>query len=432
MHRITLSIVAAGVLMVPAYAAAQAPAAQPAIVADAYLTPISGALNLMALQHGLASVEDHFLPRKLGDEGTRLGLLAGIGYRTAKFIGLDVPQDHMFLVVQHEVFGHGARLRELGRGHIGYGFDVPIPYGPGGGVTRFDGEFPDSPLAVLAIESSGIEGQHTLADAIAARALSRGRIQYREAWLYFESRYIAATYILNATDFAKEGHDVADFVRTMAETCEPPLCHPITLSDLQRGAKWMLTDPLLYFSLYGFASSYMGLGQPTSPIPMLPLGRRVRYLPSVGFQMTPYGTEYSVRAAMVARDREEGSGKREDDGRKRVTTVVVRVGNTGATRPWGIDVHSSGIRVPRTRWRVDPSLSVWRQPFILAQLTSAPLETGVAAAATFVVPLPHTLRVARLNGIYVTAGVKSDGFVPGEQLSGGAVFRAGLTLRPFD
>ena len=29
----------------------------------------------------------------------------------AKFTALDVPQDHMLLVVQHEVFGHGARLR---------------------------------------------------------------------------------------------------------------------------------------------------------------------------------------------------------------------------------------------------------------------------------------------------------------------------------
>jgi hypothetical protein len=37
-----------------------------------------------------------------------------------------------------------------------------------------------------------------------------------------------------------------------------------------------------------------------------------------------------------------------------------------------------------------------------------------------------------VNGIYVTAGAKSDGFVPGEQLSGGAIFKAGLALRPFD
>jgi hypothetical protein len=426
MHRITLvtfvtlmALAAAALLTTPSRATAQQ-----TVVFDEYLTPTTGAIDLITLQHGLASLEDHFLPLKLGTERTRLGLAAGILYRAAKLTALDVPQDHMFLVVQHEFFGHGARLRELGVGHIGYGFDAPIPYGPGGGVTRFDGEIPDSPLAILAIESAGIEAQHSLADALAARALARGRFHYREAWLYFESRYIAATYILDATEFAREGNDVADFARTMGESCEAPSCKAITLRDLQRGAKLMLADPLLYAAIYSFASSYVGLGETTSPIPMIPLGRGVRYLPSAGFQMTPYGTEWNVRNALVAGGR----------GRK-LTGVTVRVGNTGGTTPWGIDMQTSDIRVPRTRWRVSPAFSIWRQPFILAERPSAPLATGAAGSATFVLPLPRRLRVATMNavnGIYVTAGAKSDGFVPGEQLSGGAIFRAGLAFRPFN
>jgi hypothetical protein len=422
MHRITLLTLAVILLTTPPRAGAQqTPSREPVIVFDAYLTPATGALNLITLQRGLASLEDHFLPLKLGTERTRLGLAAGILYRAAKFTGLDVPQDHMFVVVQHEFFGHGARLRELGVGHIGYGFDGPVPYGHGGGVTRFEGEIPDSPLAILAIESSGIEAQHSLADALALRALARGRFHYREAWLYFESRYIAATYVINATEFAREGHDVADFARTIAESCEPPSCKAITLTDLQRGAKLMLADPLLYAAIYGFASSYVGLGETTSPIPMIPLGRGVRYLPSVGFEMTPYGTEWSLRNAFVS------AGK--------VTGATLRVGNTGGTTPWGIDLQTADIRVPRTRWLVSPAFSLWRQPFILAERPSAPLATGAAASATFVLPLPRRLRVATMNtvnGIYVTAGAKSEGFVPGEQLSGGAIFKAGLALRPFD
>ena len=116
MHRITLltlvtllALAAAALLTTPSRAAAQQ-----TVVFDEYLTPVTGALNLITLQRGLASLEDHFLPLKLGTERTRLGLAAGILYRAAKFTALDVPQDHMFLVVQHEFFGHGARLRELG------------------------------------------------------------------------------------------------------------------------------------------------------------------------------------------------------------------------------------------------------------------------------------------------------------------------------
>ena len=120
--------------------------------------------------------EDRWLPLKIGAERSRPALALGILYRAGKFIALDMPQDHFFMVVAHEVFGHGARFRELGDGRIGYGFDAPIPYGSGDAFTRFNGSFPDLPLANLNVSAAGIEAQHALADAIAERAVARGRI----------------------------------------------------------------------------------------------------------------------------------------------------------------------------------------------------------------------------------------------------------------
>jgi hypothetical protein len=186
------------IVLTPYAAAAQTETQPYAVVFDSYMTPAAGAEDLLALQHVLASVEDRWLPLKLGGESTRRGLAAGILYRTGKFIGLDVPQDHLLMVVAHEVFGHGARFRELGDGTIGYGFDAPIPYGSGDAFTRFSGRFPVSPLAHLNVSASGIEAQHVLADGIAARSAARGRLHYREAWLYFESRITGMTYILSA------------------------------------------------------------------------------------------------------------------------------------------------------------------------------------------------------------------------------------------
>ena len=53
--------------------------------------------------------------------------------------------------------------------------------------------------------------------------------------------------------------------------------------------------------------------------------------------------------------------------------------------------------------------------------TSDPLHTGAGATATVVVPLPRVASFAVVEGIHVTAGYKSQGYIPGEQLSGGAV-----------
>src|SRR5262249_38682896 len=156
--------------------------AQTAVVFDRYMTPSAGVEDLLTLQRGLAALEDRVLPLKLGGERKRPMLLAGILYRAGKFVGFDLPQDHMLLVGGHEVFGHGARLRELGSGRIDYSFDAPLPYGHGGAVTNFSGEFPDTPLAMLTIESAGIEAQNAMADSIGETAIARGRLHYREAW----------------------------------------------------------------------------------------------------------------------------------------------------------------------------------------------------------------------------------------------------------
>src|SRR5688572_19589953 len=171
-------------ILIPGVVYAQA-AVPYTVVFDSYMTAQAGAQSLVTAQHVLAAAEDRWLPLKMGEERSRPALALGILYRAGKFIGLDIPQDHFLLVVAHEVFGHGSRFRELGDGRIRYGFDAPIPYGSGDAVTKFNGLFPISPLASLNVSAAGIEAQHVLADAITERAVTRGRLHYREAWLYF-------------------------------------------------------------------------------------------------------------------------------------------------------------------------------------------------------------------------------------------------------
>jgi hypothetical protein len=391
-----------------------------AVVFDSYMTPAAGAQDLLTLQYLLASAEDRWLPLKVGTERSRPALALGILYRSAKFLALDVPQDHMLLVVSHEVFGHGARFRELGDGRIGYGFDAPIPYGSGDAFTRFNGRFPISPIAHLTATAAGIEAQHSLADAIADRAVSRGRIHYREAWLYFESRVTGMTYILSASPGSSQGHDPAAFLRQFEDACRTP-CEPLTRRHVQRRALGALADPLLYYSLYGVAVSHIGAGQLTGPMPLVPVGGGTRVLPSLGYALAPYGEEWSIRAALHTTER---ASKRA----RRLGSVVMRIGNTGATTTWGASARLDDVVRLRT-WRTAASVDVWHQPDLLADRTSDPLRWGAGATATVIVPLPPGLRSPWAEGLHVTAGYKSEGFVPGAQLSGGVVLRAGLSLR---
>ena len=78
--------------------------------------------------------------------------------------------------------------------------------------------------------------------------------------------------------------------------------------------------------------------------------------------------------------------------------------------------------------RVGVATDVWRQPELLAEQTGGEQRTGGGALATVVLPLPRLLRSQWSEGIHVAAGYKSQGFVPGEPLAGGGVFRAGIAL----
>jgi hypothetical protein len=391
-----------------------------AIVFDEYMTPAAGAEGLLTLQHLLAAVEDRWLPRKIGQERSRPALALGILYRSGKFVALDIPQDHLLMVVAHEVFGHGARFRELGDGRIGYGFEAPIPYGSGDAFTSFRGEFPVSPLGMLNVSASGIEAQHVLADAITSKAVERGLIHYREAWLYFESRITGMTYILTASPRSAAGHDVADYLERFEEACKPP-CVAVTRKYVQQRALLALADPMLYYAVYGFAGSYIGSGRTTSPLPLLPIGGGIEILPSLGFSLAPYGPEWTVRGAIQ-------SGQRAKSRELRATGITLRVGNTGASTTLGVGVHVADVL---RLWgsSVDAAFDLWRQPAVLADQTSDPLHTGAGANATIVVPLPRPFRSEWVRGIHITAGYKSEGFIPGEQLSGGMILRMGLTVK---
>ena len=332
-----------------------------------------------------------------------------------------MPQDHFLLVVAHEVFGHGARFRELGDGRLRYGFDAPIPYGSGDAFTRFNGRFPISPLADLNVSAAGIDAQHALADAIAERAVARGRMHYREAWLYFESRIAAVSYILSASPTSSEGHDVADFLETFEKACTAP-CSPLTRNDVQRRALLALVDPLLYYSMYGLAVSYIGNGSTTGPMPLIPVGGGVRLMPSLGYALAPYGAEWTFRTAF---QQEQRAQSRE----RRITNVALRVGNTGASSTWGLSARAADVlRVRRPSHRRWPSTSGGSR-------SCSPIRR---LTRSIWAPAPSQRSSCRCRdccdrdgrtAFRLRPATSRRAIVPGEQLSGGGVVRAGIALR---
>ena len=379
---------------------------------DRDMTPAAGVADLLTIERALADVEDRWLPPSRFDEPTLLKRALGIGYRFGKWFGLDLPQDHFVMVVGHEVFGHGARLREIGAGDIRYRFDAPIPYGGGGASTEFEGDVLVTRADVIGIDTGGIEAQNVLANRIGRQALAAGALHYREAWLYLESRLDGLRYIRSVSPRSPEGHDVAAFLHDFNDECDPPACTPLVASALKRRALLMLADPLLAYAAYGWGWSYLVRGRDVAALPMIPLPHDVRYLPALHFEMTPYGTAVTTQHTILRN--------------RRLTSISIGVGDTGRRRAWDLGVVAADVL--RRGWlRGDVAVNVWRQPLLDAPPDFQVSRTGGLGAATVRFPVGH--RVERA-GALVQIGYKSDGFVRGERLHAGPIVRVGMTFIP--
>ena len=410
-RRIAAVIVVAVLTFSPRFAAGQDDRRYVGVL-DRDMTPAAGAADLLTIERALADVEDRWLPPLRFDEPTPLKHALGIGYRFGKWFGLDLPQDHFLMVVGHEVFGHGARLREIGAGDIRYRFDAPIPYGGGGASTEFEGDVLVTRADVLGIDTGGIEAQNVLADQIGRQALAADALHYREAWLYLESRLDGLRYIRSVSPRSPEGHDVAAFLHDVNDECDPPACTPFIASTLKRRALLMLADPLLVYAAYGWAWSYLIRGRTSAALPMIPLPHDVRYLPALHFEMTPYGTALTTEHAIIRR--------------QRLMSVSIGVGDTGGRRAWDLGVVATDVL--RSAWlRGDVAVNVWRQPSLDAPPDFRVFTTGGLGAATVRIPIG---RGAERTGVLVQIGYKSDGFVRGERLHRGPIVRVGMTFIP--
>jgi len=406
------ALIAAGVLAPAPPAVAQTSSPAPVVV-DRDMTPAAGAADVLAAQRLISSFEDRLLPARFS-EATRLTHALGIAYRLGKWAAIDLPQDSFLMVAAHEVFGHGARLREIGASGVRYRFEAPPPYGAGSAATMFNGLSPGAAARadLLAIDTAGIEAQNVLADDIGEQALARGSLSYRAAWLYAQSRIAGLLYIRGVSAQSSPGHDVADFLHDVNDGCVPPACAPLDESTLKNRAMAMLADPMLAFSAYGFAVNYIVHGRTDTTVPMVSLPHGLRYLPAVGFSMTPQGTEWTTVHSFRAGGR--------------LTQFTVRIGDTGAERTWGLGVRAARV-AQRGRIDADLSADVWRQPALDATPSATRLMTGGLVATTIRVALGGSKKSSRV-GLVGQAGYKSDGFVSGERLRAGAIIRAGLTI----
>lgn len=386
------------------------------LVLDVKGSEIFASENIQTLHSLMAKGEDEIMPPRMWQENTRLKKLAGIGYRGAKLALLDYPMSYMFMLGNHEIFGHGARAREFGATTLMYELHLPPPYGPGSGAARwsyypgFKSTYDISATTTMA----GDEANSVLAWQMESRFFQSGRIHYHDAMLDFLARNNQLGYIWLQKFYARKGiplpnGDIGSYVFSLNNKYQAQ-GKQYSIDRLAAQSLVMLLNPFQYYGVWSMGMDYVIKGKTvTHNLPMIRIGSW-KYLPAAGYNLTPFGSEFILMNYAQKGDRQ--------------FQLQLNVGDGYFETFFGGSFTAHRL-VKLGRMDMGVQAGGWQQPAIRMGGDSIYYLHG---GPGFFTKLDFTYMPAREHPdsrLYLQVGYKMDGYLMGEPLRHGLILRGG-------
>lgn len=362
------------------------------LLVDRYYSPEVGGEGMIPLLTGLHQLESHFIP--IVDEPSTTWL-ARLG-RFSEQVFIWGPLNTVAMTAQHEIFGHGFRVRSLGSSVASvdsYNIGLPPPYGTGGGYTYFFYE-PEavSPQEKIAITAGGVEATAILAKKLKFKWLRDGVVHPKEAMLYSESAHDLTNYAWTSVLLESQGDphgDICEYIAEINETYGSNL----TVGEVARATLWNLADPFSVYSTWSWWKYVMN--GTTLSLPMIPIGD-YRYLPGARVGLSPFGLEYYSEHFIMRGETP--------------LYVYFKGGSLHGTNYYGAGFEQNSL----LKWNslmVGLRCDLWAQPHF-----------GGSASVS------ATADMFERGAFYIQLGGKTEGYMAGETLDGGPIARFGLSL----
>jgi len=389
------------------------------ILFDPGLTMRAGAENIITLHAALASAEDKLIGIRWFSESNGLGKIGGISGRLAKYSLLDLPMDYFSIVLAHEYFGHGARYRELDMDNIHYGFELPPPYGKGGGeATNYKSVF-ISTHELLSIWEGGIEAHSVINREIGMRWMAAKKMNYREASQYFWSFQILISYIDDTQEDLADGTDDNDpraYTRIINAHAGYTDVHDLKMSVKDLKSKMMLNaaNPFVIYSIYSIVKTYLWDGSRSNAVPALRFGN-IGYLPALRAGLTPFGIQYHFDNYLRYKNI--------------VSLIDLSYGDQAFFDSWG----GAGISIRniyQTRsLSFDVNGNIWKQPELQFGLNPTISKGGGIGEAFSVRGYYNFSDPESPIWAVLELGYKTTGFLEGYNLDSSPILLIGLALQ---
>lgn len=339
-----------------------------------------------------------------------------------------LPVNYLATVAQHEVFGHGYRIRDIGRSRAqvkGYSFNPPPPYGEGGAATSYDIGSDLTTTEETSIAMAGVESTAVLALLTKFKWLEANRIDPRQSILYLLCQHDLNLYIgtLKILDEDEDGHDIKMYIKSLNYTYTNHFLSGARLRSLS----WInLGDPFTFYAIYSWFHYFLS-GKETR-IPMIPI-YGFGYLPNIRLGLTPFGPEFFIENYLLK-------------GRKPIY-FYLKGGRHSQNRYGGIGFYTPGLW-EIGKWLIGCRFDLWRQPKLLLEPGNILFpDINFSEKPNKNDPLypyseQHAMRVGwagslifgyhNRNGFEAELGYKARGFLPGFALRSSPTARLYYTL----
>lgn len=392
---------------------------------DIHFSPYAGGENILFAQRLLERLDGYVL----GKTSICYSKTANARFWrvTELYLGW-LPINYLATVAQHEVFGHGYRIRDINRGRVkvsGYQFHTPPPYGDGGAATSYRIGNSLTTTEETSISMAGVESTAILALLTKFKWLEANRIDPRASVLYLLCQHDLNLYIgsLKILDEDEEGHDIKMYIRSLNYTYTNNFLSGARLRSLS----WInLGDPFTFYAIFSWFH-YVSSGKETR-IPMIPIFNW-GYLPNIRLGLTPFGPEFFIENYLL-----KG---------KNPVYFYLKGGRHSQNRYGGI-----GFYVPRLwdlhKWIIGLRFDCWRQPKLLLQPGSLLFpdinfkENPDKNDPIYPYSEQHAMHFGysgsmifgyrSRNGFEAELGYKSQGFLPGYALRSSPTVRLLYTL----
>ncbi len=380
-----------------------------------------GSANLITLHKALYLFEDKHLRDTLFKENNFIKKTGGFGYRMAKLLLLDAQIDCFTALLQHEVFGHGARYREYGYKGNSFNLNLYFPFGDGSGFAQRGVLRPGykSPTYQenISIAIGGVDAEMLLANNITNQMLLDDTLHYRQGLLYLISQnngllYLWSTRLENPAKI-KSNNDMVAYINDMNFFYAKPNTEKYNLNTLSNQSLISFANPIQIYSALSILYTYGIKGQKQlSKIPMIKLGN-VRYLPAFNYSLTPFGSQYHFINYVRFKSM--------------LLNADFMLGDNAFNNFYGISLKGFNL-INKKRITLNFHLDIWNQPNLELDNYSKPTGANQTGGACKVDIMLRPFSKQNKLGLFVQTGYKTKGYITGEALAESFILRYGISL----